>query len=223
MAPVARKKVKLSPKELDDSKTNAFKVSASKQAKRAASHPTPTIVPTKAKGKERATSPTPLLKARKAKASARSEAEPSSSSFPATFMVVAGSYEKLLYGLEGSTSSEGSRYTFQLKPIFIFPAHISSVRAVAASPQGGKWLATGSGDEIVKVWDLRRRKEVGGLTHHEGASDHTVLMVVAEGIARVDHSLGVPLAVTPTLCLRRRHIMSLSRSRLGCITFSERP
>jgi len=92
---------------------------------------------------------------------------------PSTFKVIAGSYEKLLYGLDGSvTTSEDdeSKLEFHLKPIFIFPAHVSCIKAVAASPGGGKWLASGSADEIVKVWDLRRRKEIGGLMHHEGLS-----------------------------------------------------
>jgi protein MAK11 len=86
---------------------------------------------------------------------------------------VAGSYEKLLYGLEGSITlgeGDGDRISVNLKPIFIFPAHVSCVKAVSGSPMGGKWLATGSVDEIVKVWDLRRRKEVGGLMRHEGES-----------------------------------------------------
>ncbi|KAJ3836941.1 WD40-repeat-containing domain protein [Lentinula raphanica] len=87
---------------------------------------------------------------------------------PSTFKIVAGSYEKLLYGLEGSTSVEDEEVKFHLKPIFIFPAHVSCIKAVAASP-GGKWLATGSADEIIKVWDLRRKKEIGGLMHHEGS------------------------------------------------------
>lgn len=89
---------------------------------------------------------------------------------PSTFKVVAGSYEKLLYGLEGGTSLEEGEVKFHLKPLFIFPAHVSCIKAVAASPKGGKWLATGSADEIVKVWDLRRRKEIGGLMQHEGSS-----------------------------------------------------
>jgi len=88
-----------------------------------------------------------------------------------TFKIVAGSYEKLLYGLEGkATYSEGKNLQFHLKAIFAFPAHVSCIKAVAASPQGGKWLASGSADEIIKVWDLRRRKEIGGLMHHEGMS-----------------------------------------------------
>jgi protein MAK11 len=84
---------------------------------------------------------------------------------PGSFIVVAGSYEKLLYGIEG-TYAPGSE-TPSFKPIFIFPAHLACVKAVAASP-GGKWLATGSEDEFVKVWDLRRRKEVGSLSQHTG-------------------------------------------------------
>ena len=98
-----------------------------------------------------------------------------STSLPTSFKVIAGSYEKLLYGLDGQVAIAGSEYKFTLKPIFIFPAHISHIKAVAASPGGGKWLATGSADEIIKVWDLRRRKEIGGLMHHEGTRGHIII------------------------------------------------
>ena len=97
--------------------------------------------------------------------------EQRTTSLPSSFKIIAGSYERLLYGLEGTisvSSSGASELEWTLKPIFIFPAHVSHVKTVAASPQGGKWLASGSGDEIIKVWDLRRRKEVGGLMQHEG-------------------------------------------------------
>ena len=109
----------------------------------------------------------PSLKDIKGKAKATNPTD-DPAPLPSSFKIMAGSYEKLLYGLEGTVTAEGSSYQFHLKPMFIFPAHISSVKVVAASPQGGKWLATGSADEIVKVWDLRRRKEVGGLMHHQG-------------------------------------------------------
>lgn len=92
-----------------------------------------------------------------------------------TFKIVVGTYEKLLYGLEGRLETDPNspdRLSVSLTPIFIFPAHVACVRAVAASPQGGKWLATGSTDEIIKVWDLRRRKEVGGLVQHQGSITH---------------------------------------------------
>ena len=94
------------------------------------------------------------------------------SSLPRSFKIIAGTYEKLLYGLDVRISApdDGDKLQFSLKPVFAFPAHVSCVKAVAASPQGGKWLATGSADEIIKVWDLRRRKEVGGLMHHQGTT-----------------------------------------------------
>ncbi|CAE6482751.1 unnamed protein product [Rhizoctonia solani] len=98
--------------------------------------------------------------------------EPAITASPSTFKIIVGTYEKLLYGLEGHVADAPgfeNKYSVILTPIFIFPAHVACVRAVAASPQGGKWLATGSTDEIVKVWDLRRRKEVGGLIQHQGS------------------------------------------------------
>ncbi|KAJ3513106.1 hypothetical protein NMY22_g15142 [Coprinellus aureogranulatus] len=109
----------------------------------------------------------------KTKPSTTDDTQDPPSALPSTFKVVAGSYEKLLYGLNGWTSLDsGGKLEYHLKPIFIFPAHVSCIKAVAASPQGGKWLATGSADEIVKIWDLRRKKEVGGLMHHEGSITH---------------------------------------------------
>lgn len=117
------------------------------------------------KGKQRASAPAIASKTKRIQ---RSSAGDSPSILPSTFKVVVGSYEKLLYGLEVVPSAQEGGYKFEFKPVFIFPAHISCVKAVAASPHGGKWLATGSADEIIKVWDLKRRKEIGGLMHHEG-------------------------------------------------------
>ena len=136
--------------------------------------PTPELS-SKSKGKQRetvASARTPSGPESK-KEQTRLKASHSTSKPPSKFKLVTGSYEKLLYGLEGSiTLDEGGsdRISVNLEPIFIFPAHVSCVKAVSGSPMGGKWLATGSVDEIVKVWDLRRRKEVGGLMQHEGES-----------------------------------------------------
>lgn len=97
-----------------------------------------------------------------------------------TFKIVAGSYERLLYGLEAtvepsssdadasSAKNASTSFDVSLKPIFTFPAHISSIRTVATAGADSKWLATGGTDEIVKVWDLRKQREVGQLTGHEG-------------------------------------------------------
>ena len=90
-------------------------------------------------------------------------------SAPRGLRIVAGSYERFLYGIEGFVhrGADGN-YTVSLTPRFVFPAHVSSIRCVACAGRDSKWLATGGMDETIKVWDLRRRKEVGALTGHEG-------------------------------------------------------
>ncbi|PFH50307.1 hypothetical protein AMATHDRAFT_145511 [Amanita thiersii Skay4041] len=132
------------------------------------------------KEKEREKSPPPTSTNKKQKkknvAKVENEYHP-----PTSFKIVVGTYEKLLYGLNALVSTNQtqnqdpiphSQLEITLQPIFAFPAHVSCIKSVAASPQGGKWLATGSADEIIKVWDLRRRKEVGGLMHHQGSITH---------------------------------------------------
>lgn len=122
-----------------------------------------------------APAPAPAAKSEKAKGKQRAS---TTTAIPGSFIIVAGSYEKLLYGIEGAYPPAGEDsgdglvnkvVKPNLTPIFIFPAHLAFVKAIAASP-GGKWLATGSEDEFIKVWDLRRRKEVGSLSQHTGRS-----------------------------------------------------
>ncbi|KAH8991658.1 WD40-repeat-containing domain protein [Lactarius akahatsu] len=138
--------------------------------------------------------------------SGKEKLEPSLSS---SFKVIAGSYERLLYGLQGTVSvvsPASSELQWTLKPIFIFPAHVSCIKSVAASPQGGKWLATGSGDEIIKVWDLRRRKEVGGLMQHEGSITHLTFPSRSHLISASEDG---------TLCLFRARDWAVLRSLKG--------
>ncbi|KAK0501664.1 WD40-repeat-containing domain protein [Armillaria luteobubalina] len=155
------------------------------------------------RGKPRAVSPAPSTKD-KGKQKAVPQNEPST--LPSTFKIVAGSYEKLLYGLEGRVSGDDNQLEYHLKPIFIFPAHVSCIKAVAVSPSGGKWLATGSSDEIIKVWDLRRKKEIGGLMHHEGSITH--LSFPSRG-----HLLSA--SEDGTLCLFRARDWAVLRSLKG--------
>jgi len=161
-------------------KITPVKTPTTRPAKRARVAESEQPVPQNLQKMPRATPPPPkkngIAKVKEPKpTSLEKHTKPASSvdpkALPKSFKIVAGSYEKLLYGLDGSISlSDELEPVFSIKPIFIFPAHVSCIKAVAASPEGGKWLATGSSDEIVKVWDLRRRKEVGGLMHHEGGS-----------------------------------------------------
>ena len=146
-------------------------------------------------------------------------------SFPSSFKIVAGSYERLLYGLEGTatiSSTSASELEWTLKPIFIFPAHVSCIKSVAASPQGSKWLATGSGDEIIKVWDLKRRKEVGGLMQHEGFyipfTVHVNLTIFQGSITHLtfpSRSHLISASEDGTLCVFRARDWAVLRSLKG--------
>ncbi|KAF9897871.1 p21-activated protein kinase-interacting protein 1-like protein [Lobosporangium transversale] len=55
--------------------------------------------------------------------------------------------------------------TLRLSPIFIFAAHIGCIKALAI---GGHFLASGSTDEKIQLYDLKRRKELGALLQHQG-------------------------------------------------------
>jgi protein MAK11 len=82
-------------------------------------------------------------------------------------LVVAGSYERLLYGLVSNISNQDDQLSASaLEPDFIFPAHISCIKAVACNH---RFLASGSTDELVKIYDLKLKKEIGNLLHHSGA------------------------------------------------------
>ncbi|TPX34875.1 hypothetical protein SmJEL517_g02656 [Synchytrium microbalum] len=99
----------------------------------------------------------------------------------AALTIVLGTYERLLYGLTVSGLQEETNAVF--KPVFIFPAHISALKCVATTsntttnsdvklaPNASKrsYLATGSTDEHIKVFDLNRRREIGTLNPHSGA------------------------------------------------------
>ncbi|KAJ1817233.1 60s ribosome biogenesis protein mak11, partial [Coemansia sp. RSA 2598] len=52
-----------------------------------------------------------------------------------------------------------------LNPQFIFPAHIGCIKAVSV---GGRYLASGSTDECIKLYDLKKRVELGTLHEHKG-------------------------------------------------------
>ncbi|CAG8486005.1 5202_t:CDS:2 [Acaulospora colombiana] len=87
-------------------------------------------------------------------------------------IIIAGSYEKLLYGINGhwlragDDGYEQDKPSLRLEPIFIFPAHSGCIKTVAV---GGRHLASGSTDEVIKLYDIKKRKEVGSLLQHEGS------------------------------------------------------
>ncbi|RIB16314.1 WD40-repeat-containing domain protein [Gigaspora rosea] len=78
------------------------------------------------------------------------------------FLIVVGSYERILYGINGCWCKPSLRFD----PTFIFPAHIGCIKAVAI---GSRYLASGSTDEIIKLYDIKKRKEIGSLLQHDGS------------------------------------------------------
>lgn len=105
--------------------------------------------------------------------------------------IVAGSYERLLYGLEltkpkntndsmksdatpkskkqrllEAATAANSKSDVNLEPSYVYPAHLSCIKTLAANQ---RYLVSGSTDELVKVYDLKLRKEVGVLMHHSGS------------------------------------------------------
>ncbi|CEG73450.1 hypothetical protein RMATCC62417_08829 [Rhizopus microsporus] len=80
------------------------------------------------------------------------------------FRVIVGTYERLLYGLNVNWIQEKTK--LRLEPIFIIPAHTGCIRTVSV---GGHFLASGSSDEIIRLYDVKKRKEYGSLGgHHSG-------------------------------------------------------
>lgn len=85
--------------------------------------------------------------------------------------VVVGTYEKFLFGYEVDleqlpTSSDDSHA--QGEPVFVHPAHMSSIKCVGVSKNG--ILASGSGDETIHIYDLKKRKETSQFFVESGVS-----------------------------------------------------
>lgn len=98
------------------------------------------------------------------------------------FNIVAGCYERILYGLQAAlnTTADG-QITVDLQPVFSFPAHQSCIKNVATGRTTAKklWLATSSTDDTLKLWDLSRRKEVGSINAHDSLVTRTVFVAAS--------------------------------------------
>ncbi|KAI7908055.1 WD40-repeat-containing domain protein [Cokeromyces recurvatus] len=80
------------------------------------------------------------------------------------FRIIVGTYERLLFGINANWNDNKTQ--LKLEPIFIIPAHTGCIRTVSV---GGHFLASGSSDEIIRLYDVKKRKEYGSLGgHHMG-------------------------------------------------------
>ncbi|KAJ8369972.1 hypothetical protein SKAU_G00100000 [Synaphobranchus kaupii] len=75
--------------------------------------------------------------------------------------LIAGSYEQIVFGYKVDIAEK----EWSLKADFTHHAHTASLSAVAVSD---RFVATGSKDETIQLYDLKKRVEHGALLHHDG-------------------------------------------------------
>ncbi|XP_030016022.1 p21-activated protein kinase-interacting protein 1-like [Sphaeramia orbicularis] len=80
----------------------------------------------------------------------------------ASLELIAGSYEQVTCGYQ--VSIDGEEWT--PKPDFTHHAHTASLTAVAASE---RFVVTGSKDETIQLYDMKKKVEHGALLHHDGS------------------------------------------------------
>jgi protein MAK11 len=80
---------------------------------------------------------------------------------------VVGSYEKSIYGVDLSVEKKSDdQISIEDKIAFAFPAHTGYIKSISSCQ---RFLATGSTDETVRIFDLKKRKDYGTLALHSGS------------------------------------------------------
>uniref|UniRef100_A0A3B3CRI5 PAK1 interacting protein 1 n=1 Tax=Oryzias melastigma TaxID=30732 RepID=A0A3B3CRI5_ORYME len=75
--------------------------------------------------------------------------------------LVAGSYEQIIVGYRVKTGEK----EWTAEADFTHHTHTASISAVAASQ---RFVVTGSKDETIQLYDMKKRTEHGALLHHDG-------------------------------------------------------
>lgn len=74
--------------------------------------------------------------------------------------LVAGSYERFIWGYRLKSRKHSESLT--LAPLFSFPSHLSTIKAVAVA---GSAAVSGGNDDTIKIYDLSSSSEIGSLHH----------------------------------------------------------
>ncbi|KAJ7968980.1 p21-activated protein kinase-interacting protein 1-like [Quillaja saponaria] len=82
--------------------------------------------------------------------------------------LVAGSYERFIWGFKLKPSINNSDQTLTLIPLFSYPSHLSQIKTVAVS---GPIVASGGSDDTIHLYDLRTSSSLGSL--HEPSATVT--------------------------------------------------
>ncbi|TMW58532.1 hypothetical protein Poli38472_010091 [Pythium oligandrum] len=81
--------------------------------------------------------------------------------------IVAGTYEGLLYGWELPVTAKKPT---KMKLTFGYSAHAECIKSVSLmTAKEGKTLISGGNDEMIKIYNVNKRVEVGTLMEHKGA------------------------------------------------------
>lgn len=82
-------------------------------------------------------------------------------------LVSFGSYERIVFGCDIEIKKSKEAYSVvSVKESFAIPAHLASVRSIASCP---RFMVSGSTDETIKIFDLKRRKDIGSVCEHNGS------------------------------------------------------
>ena len=68
-----------------------------------------------------------------------------------------------------------SQESYSIRPKFTDNSHIGYIKAIAASPS---FLASGSTDETIHLYNLRTNTELGTLLQHDGKINYIVIINV---------------------------------------------
>lgn len=82
-------------------------------------------------------------------------------------LVVVGTYGRKVYGIEFSFKEEEKNIFLDSKNIFSTLVHTSTLTSIALNKERSI-LVTGGKDEVVNIFDLKKKRHKGVLSHHVG-------------------------------------------------------
>ncbi|XP_057313866.1 p21-activated protein kinase-interacting protein 1-like [Hydractinia symbiolongicarpus] len=79
--------------------------------------------------------------------------------------IVVGTYNHVLFGFNFARNCEDGKEEWQFKPLFTDQGHTGCIKSVST---GGRYLASGSTDETIRLFDMKKHLELGTLVSQSG-------------------------------------------------------
>ncbi|XP_066921840.1 p21-activated protein kinase-interacting protein 1-like isoform X1 [Clytia hemisphaerica] len=80
--------------------------------------------------------------------------------------VVVGTYNHVIFGFSFKLENKKDKKVWQFGPLFTDQGHAGCIKSVSSN---GRYLATGSTDETIRLFDLKKHVEVGTLMEQTGS------------------------------------------------------